>query len=105
VAEVLGALGTDGRPSLDALLGEGLQSIGDWEGALETFRRVQRSLDGQLGAIAWRLGALLYVRGDSAACIEVLSGAQTTLSMRMLASRDPMSARASRSDSPRSSRA
>jgi ATP/maltotriose-dependent transcriptional regulator MalT/DNA-binding SARP family transcriptional activator len=77
VAEILTAIGTGDDPGLDSILGEALQSVGDWDGAMEMFRRVQRTAGGGLLApeIAWRFGALLYLRGESGAALEVLSGA------------------------------
>ncbi|MGP0048193.1 MAG: hypothetical protein ACLPZR_05000 [Solirubrobacteraceae bacterium] len=41
VAEVLSSVGTGEITSLDAILGEAFQSIGDWDRAISQFRRVQ----------------------------------------------------------------
>ena len=77
VAEILTSLGTADSPGLDAILGEALQSVGDWDGAIEMFSRVRRNADGGrlTPEIAWRFGALLYLRGESVTALDVLSAA------------------------------
>jgi tetratricopeptide (TPR) repeat protein len=77
VVEILRSVGTGGEAALDPVLGEALQSIGDWDGAIAVFRRLHRDAgDGRLApAVAWRFGALLYLRGDSETALEVLSAA------------------------------
>jgi len=77
VAEILGSVGTGNRPGLDGILGAALQAVGDWDGAMETFGRVRlNAQDGRLAPdIAWRYGALLYLRGESDTAMEVLSDA------------------------------
>jgi len=74
VAEVVRAVGTEGAPELEAILGEAMQSVGEWDDAIEAYRRARRmSPEGQIPlSVAWRFGALLYFRGDSAAALEVL---------------------------------
>lgn len=77
VAEILGQIGSAEVPALDGILAEALQAVGDWDGAIETFGRVRRACDGGrlAPALAWRYGALLYLRGDSGTALEVLSAA------------------------------
>jgi DNA-binding SARP family transcriptional activator len=78
VAEVMRAVGTEGAPRLEAILGEAMQSIGEWDGAIEAYRRARRTSPDEHfpASVAWRLGALLYFRGDSAAALEVLGSAR-----------------------------
>ncbi len=76
VAEALRDLGTGGDPALDAVLAEALVAVGDWDGALEVFGAIRRGSDAPLpAAIAWRFGALLYLRSETEAAWEVLSAA------------------------------
>jgi DNA-binding SARP family transcriptional activator len=77
VAEILVRIGTENASKLDGVLGEALQAVGDWDGAMGAFDRMQRrASDGRLAPeFAWRYGALLYLRGDSAVAFEVLSAA------------------------------
>jgi ATP/maltotriose-dependent transcriptional regulator MalT/DNA-binding SARP family transcriptional activator len=78
VAEVIRAVGTQGTPRLEAIFGEAMQAVGQWDGAIEAYRRARRmSPDCRLPpSVAWRFGALLYFRGDSAAALEVLDSAR-----------------------------
>lgn len=74
LAEVLGAVGTAGDAGLEGRLGAALQAAGDWDGALAVFARLHRAADGTLSPeVAWRYGALLYLRGDVLAALGVLS--------------------------------
>jgi ATP/maltotriose-dependent transcriptional regulator MalT/DNA-binding SARP family transcriptional activator len=77
VAEILSRIGTGDVPKLDGVLGEALQAVGDWDGAMGMFSRLRRSSeDGRLSPeFAWRYGALLYLRGDSATALDVLRAA------------------------------
>jgi ATP/maltotriose-dependent transcriptional regulator MalT/DNA-binding SARP family transcriptional activator len=77
IAEILGRIGTGDVPKLDGVLGEALQAAGDWDGAMRTFSRLRRSSeDARLSPeLAWRYGALLYLRGDSATALDVLRAA------------------------------
>jgi tetratricopeptide (TPR) repeat protein len=82
VAEILGQIGTGDGPALDGILAEALQAVGDWDGAMETFGRLRQTMDGGKLApeLAWRYGALLYLRGESATALEVLSAAHVASS-------------------------
>ena len=77
LADGLRRHGTGGEPELDAVLAEALQAIGDWDGAIELFSRVQRAAgrEGLAPAVAWRFGVLLYLRGQSARALGVLAAA------------------------------
>jgi DNA-binding SARP family transcriptional activator len=78
VAEILRVVGSEESPALEAVLGEALQSVGAWDGAITVFARLRGQGDGMLTpAVAWRFGALLYFRGDSASALEVLTAAYT----------------------------
>jgi ATP/maltotriose-dependent transcriptional regulator MalT/DNA-binding SARP family transcriptional activator len=79
VAEILRRIGTGDTPVLEGVLGEALQAVGDWDGAMATFDRLRRGVaGGRLDPkLAWRYGALLYLRGESVAALEVLSAAHT----------------------------
>jgi ATP/maltotriose-dependent transcriptional regulator MalT/DNA-binding SARP family transcriptional activator len=77
LADVLRRHGTGADSALDAVLAEALQAIGDWDGAIELFARLQRSA-GQQGlppAVAWRFGVVQYLRGQSASALQTLSAA------------------------------
>ena len=78
VVQVLRTIGTDRSQALESILGEALQSFGEWDGAIEAFGRAHRLAAGAgLPAVAaWRFGALLYFRGDSAAALDVLNAAR-----------------------------
>jgi DNA-binding SARP family transcriptional activator len=78
VAEIMRAVGTDGVPGLEALFGEAMQAVGEWDGAIEAYRRARRvSPEGKIPpSVAWRFGALLYLRGESAAALEILGSAR-----------------------------
>jgi DNA-binding SARP family transcriptional activator len=67
VAAVLTSPPMTRTAALDGILGEALQSTGDWDGAIDRFARVRQTIaDGRLpAATAWRYGALLYLRGES----------------------------------------
>ncbi|HLJ03232.1 MAG TPA: BTAD domain-containing putative transcriptional regulator [Solirubrobacteraceae bacterium] len=77
LVHVLRELGTDGEPELQAILGEALGAVGDWDGAMKVFAAVQRRASGEPlpAATAWRFGALLYMRSDMEAAEQVLSAA------------------------------
>ncbi|HWD85575.1 MAG TPA: tetratricopeptide repeat protein [Solirubrobacteraceae bacterium] len=76
VAGVLRQLGTGDGVALDAVLAEALVAVGDWDGALDVFRAMQHNSRAPLTpAIAWRFGALLYLRSDTEAAWEVLEEA------------------------------
>jgi DNA-binding SARP family transcriptional activator/Tfp pilus assembly protein PilF len=79
VAEVLRDLGKVDDAELEAIRGEALEAIGDWDGAIDAFREVRRRADGAplAASIAWRFGAMLYLRGESDGAQEVLSQAQS----------------------------
>jgi ATP/maltotriose-dependent transcriptional regulator MalT/DNA-binding SARP family transcriptional activator len=83
VAEILAKIGTGDSPALDGVLGEALQAVGDWDGAIETFARVRSAVgdDGLAPEIAWRYGALLYLRGESDAALEVLCPAHVDVDL------------------------
>jgi len=75
--EVLRRHGTGGDPRLDAVLAEALQSVGDWDAAIDLFSRVERSTGarGLPAGVAWRYGWLLYLRGQSGASAATLTAA------------------------------
>lgn len=75
--EVLRAAGTGGDPVLDAILAEALQSVGDWDAAIDLFARVERAAGtaGLPAGVAWRYGWLLYLRGQSASSAAMLTAA------------------------------
>ncbi|MBW0114845.1 winged helix-turn-helix domain-containing protein [Pseudonocardia sp. KRD-169] len=75
LAEVLGTVGTGGDPGLEGTLGAALQAAGDWDGALEVYARLYRATgDARLPPqVAWRFGALLYLRGGATAALGVLA--------------------------------
>ncbi|MBS1888751.1 MAG: winged helix-turn-helix domain-containing protein [Actinobacteria bacterium] len=77
VVEQLGAVGSAGSPARAALLGAALESTGEWDRAIEAFRRAQSlAPDDRLEpAAAWRFGALLYFRGESTEALAVLRAA------------------------------
>ncbi len=79
LAEVLRRHGTGGDPVLDGVLAEALQATGDWDGAIELFSRLQRTAGprGLPPAVAWRFGVLLYLRGQSARALQMLSAAHS----------------------------
>lgn len=51
-------------PDLLQLAGEARQVLGDWEGALASFRRVADAEGPLPAALAWRTGLIAYLRGD-----------------------------------------
>jgi len=75
--EVMRRHGTGGAPDLDAVLAEGLQSVGEWDAAIDLFSRAERALGAQAlpASVAWRYGLLLYLRGHSAAAAAILTAA------------------------------
>ena len=75
--EVLRSHGTGDRADLDAVLGEALQSAGQWDAAMEVFARLAYAAGPQPlpASVAWRYGLLLYLRGDSAAAASTLATA------------------------------
>ncbi len=77
VAEVLRDLCTGGDAVLDTVLAQALVAIGDWDGAIEMFEAIRRRAQGAplpVG-IAWRFGALLYLRSETNAAEHVLLAA------------------------------
>ncbi len=66
-------------PELDPILAQALVAGGDWDGAMEVFGAIQRRAAAQplSAAIAWRLGALLYLRSDFDGAQAVLAAAYT----------------------------
>jgi ATP/maltotriose-dependent transcriptional regulator MalT/DNA-binding SARP family transcriptional activator len=74
VVEVARTIGTDGDSMAEALIGEAMQSVGAWDGAIEAYRRARLADPcGRIPtSIAWRFGALLYFRGDSTEAQAVL---------------------------------
>ena len=77
VSEVLRELGTGADARLDAILAQALVAVGDWDGAIEMFGAIRRNAAGAplTAAIAWRFGALLYLRSNTDAAQEVLFAA------------------------------
>jgi ATP/maltotriose-dependent transcriptional regulator MalT len=76
VAQILRQLGTGDGVALDTILAAALVASGDWDGALEVFGSMQQNSGTPLmPAVAWRFGALLYLRSDTEAAWEVLSAA------------------------------
>jgi len=75
--EVLARHGTGGDTSLDAVLAEALQAVGDWDAAIDLFSRVERLQGPQRlpASVAWRYGLLLYLRGQSGAAAATLRAA------------------------------
>ncbi|MDE3130141.1 MAG: hypothetical protein KGL16_03235, partial [Acidobacteriota bacterium] len=75
LVELLRELGIADDPELAPILGQALVAVGQWDDATEVFRQVQRRASGVplAAAVAWRLGALLYLRSDLDAAREVLS--------------------------------
>jgi DNA-binding SARP family transcriptional activator/tetratricopeptide (TPR) repeat protein len=75
VSEVLGAVGSGGDAVLDAVYAQSLWTSGDWEGAVEWFGKAERSYGGRPlpSSVAWRFGALLYLRGDTERATSVLA--------------------------------
>ena len=75
---MLTRIGTGGNQRLEGILGEALVAVGDWDAAMDAFERVRRvaAHGGLAPEIAWRYGALLYLRGDSDTALEVLSAAE-----------------------------
>jgi ATP/maltotriose-dependent transcriptional regulator MalT/DNA-binding SARP family transcriptional activator len=75
--EVLRLHGTGGEADLDAVLAEALQSVGEWDAAIDRFGRVERALGARAlpAGIAWRYGLLLYLRGQSAQAAAILAAA------------------------------
>ncbi|HEY1643319.1 MAG TPA: BTAD domain-containing putative transcriptional regulator [Streptosporangiaceae bacterium] len=79
LAELLRRHGTGADPALDAVLAEALQAVGDWDGAIELFSRLQHAAGprGLPPAVAWRFGVLLYLRGQSARALQMLAAAHS----------------------------
>ncbi len=77
VAEVIRDLGPGEDLVLNTLLAQALVAAGDWDGAMEVFAAIQRDAgSAPLAApVAWRLGALLYLRSEFEAAEDVLSAA------------------------------
>jgi ATP/maltotriose-dependent transcriptional regulator MalT/DNA-binding SARP family transcriptional activator len=89
LVEVLRQHGTGDDPSLDAVLAEALQAVGEWDAAIELFMRVRQSAGsaGLPAGVAWRYGVLLYLRGQSAEAAAVLAAAHDR---RQMAADDAM---------------
>jgi ATP/maltotriose-dependent transcriptional regulator MalT/DNA-binding SARP family transcriptional activator len=81
VAEVISGLDALGDRTLETILAQALVAIGDWDGAMEVFESVRREAEGAplAAAVAWRFGALLYLRSDIEAAREVLAAAYDEL--------------------------
>lgn len=75
LADLLRRHGTGSDPALEAILAEALQAMGDWDGAIQRFERLQRAGGSLPPEVAWRFGFLLYLRGQPARAIETLLGA------------------------------
>ena len=77
VVDVLGEIGTGADPALDAILAQALVAVGEWDRAMEVFGAIRRRAEGAplTAAVAWRFGALLYLRSEFDAALEVLSAA------------------------------
>ncbi|MBV9309612.1 MAG: tetratricopeptide repeat protein, partial [Solirubrobacterales bacterium] len=76
LAEVLRAIGTGGDLALQTILAQALVAVGDWDAAMEEFRLIRQAASASLTAgVAWRFGALLYLRSDFETAREVLSAA------------------------------
>ncbi len=77
VAEVLHELGSGQDVELETIRAEALTASGDWDGAVELFSDIERRTAGSppAPAIAWRHGALLYLRGDMENARTVLGAA------------------------------
>jgi ATP/maltotriose-dependent transcriptional regulator MalT/DNA-binding SARP family transcriptional activator len=75
VAEVLGDVGTGDDLAIDAILAEALVAVGEWDAAMEVFGAIRRRAAGAplTAGVAWRFGALLYLRSEFDAAQEVLS--------------------------------
>lgn len=77
VAEILRGRPTGVDLGLDTVQAEALVAVGDWDGAIEVFRTIRRGTAGAPldPSVAWRFGALLYLRSDIDGAQEVLSAA------------------------------
>jgi DNA-binding SARP family transcriptional activator len=76
VAELAQQCGPGG-PALDAVLADALWQCGDWDGAAAAFERVAYAdVGGLSSAVAWRFGALLYLRGDRARAESILEASR-----------------------------
>lgn len=75
VSELLLGLGIGSDLALSAILGQALIAAGRWDAAIEVFGEVRRqaSTVPLTAAVAWRLGALLYLRSETAQAQEVLA--------------------------------
>lgn len=66
-----------GGTELDAVVADALWQCGDWDGAVAAFERVAYVDAGGLSAaVAWRFGALLYLRGDRARAEAILAASR-----------------------------
>ena len=81
VAEFIRDLNATGDRALETILAQALVATGDWDGAMEAFEAVRREAQGAplTPAVAWRFGALLYLRSDIEAAREVLTAAYSEL--------------------------
>jgi ATP/maltotriose-dependent transcriptional regulator MalT/DNA-binding SARP family transcriptional activator len=77
VAEVIRNLDAAEDGALETVLAQALVATGDWDGAMEVFEAVRRDAEGAplAPAVAWRFGALLYLRSDIESAREVLTAA------------------------------
>jgi DNA-binding SARP family transcriptional activator/ATP/maltotriose-dependent transcriptional regulator MalT len=76
VAELAQRCGPGG-PELDAVVADALWQEGDWDGAAAAFERVAYAAADDLSpAVAWRFGALLYLRGDRARAESILAASR-----------------------------
>jgi ATP/maltotriose-dependent transcriptional regulator MalT/DNA-binding SARP family transcriptional activator len=77
VAAALQGVGSGGDIRLDTILAEALQAIGQWDGAIDQFTRVERAAgaDSLPPEAAWRYGVLLYMRGQTAKAVDTLTAA------------------------------
>ena len=51
-------------PALERLLGDALQAVGDWDGALATYSRAVPEEGPIDPGVAWRIGLIHYLRGE-----------------------------------------
>ncbi len=77
VAEVIRELDATSDRALETILAQALVAIGEWDGAMEVFEAVRREARGTplAPAVAWRFGALLYLRSEIESAREVLTAA------------------------------
>ncbi|CAN5235359.1 BTAD domain-containing putative transcriptional regulator [soil metagenome] len=61
--------------AVEELLGQALMIAGDWTGALQCLHRAARGTDPLPVRVAWRLGLIHYLRGETAAALAVYDAA------------------------------